>query len=81
MLLMSKQVPLADQIREKLFQTVEETMEQKGISQGEVARRIGAERPNINKVMRRKNSVSIDFLLKIAESIGLEVELKTRLKK
>ena len=78
---MKDEFVLADQLRKKLFATVEKTMEQEGVSQGEVARRIGAERTNINRVMRGKNAVSIDFLLKIAESIGLEVELKTRLKK
>ena len=69
---------LADQIREKLFLQVQKTMEKQDISQGEMARRIGAARPNINRVMCRKNAVSIDFLLKMAESIGLDVELKTR---
>ena len=78
---MKRDFILADQIRERLFSQVEKAMEQEGISQGEVARRIGAARTNINRVMCRKNAVSIDFLLKMAESIGLEVELRTRLKK
>ncbi|OYZ24484.1 MAG: hypothetical protein B7Y39_00820 [Bdellovibrio sp. 28-41-41] len=69
---------LADQIREKLFLRVQKAMEQQDISQGEMARRIGAARTNINRVMCRKNAVSIDFLLKMAESIGLDVELKMR---
>jgi plasmid maintenance system antidote protein VapI len=60
---------------------VERTMEKDGVTQAEVARRIGARRYNINKVMRRKNAVSLDFLLKIAESVGLEVEMKIRQKK
>ena len=72
---------LADRLREQLFSMVEKTMEKDGITQAEVARRIGAERPNINKVMRRKDAVSLDFLLKIAESIGLDVEMKIRQKK
>lgn len=78
---MEKEFVLANRIREKLFSQVQKTMEQEDISQGEVARRIGAARTNINRVMCRKNAVSIDFLLKMAESIGLDVELKTRLKK
>ena len=60
---------------------VEKTMEKDGITQAEVARRIGARRYNINKVMRGKNAVSLDFLLKIAESIDLDVEMKIRQKK
>ena len=78
---MKTQFLLADRIRTKLFNQVQKTMEEEGISQGEVARRIGAERPNINKVMRGKSAVSIDFLLKMAESIGLDVELKACRKK
>lgn len=72
---------LADDIREQLFSTIQKTMEKEDISQGELARRTGSERYNINKVMRRKTAVSVDFLLKMAEGIGLEVELKTRLRK
>lgn len=45
---------------------------------GEIARRIGSLRHNINKIMRRKNAVSLDFLVKMAESIGLEVEMKIK---
>lgn len=79
--LMKNEFVLADKIREELFAQVEKTMDQENISQGEVARRIGAARTNINRVMCRKNAVSIDFLLKMAESLGLDVELKMRLKK
>ena len=57
---------------------IESTMEKEDISQGEVARRIGAQRYNVNKIMRRKFPVSLDFLIKMAESIGLDVELKVR---
>jgi transcriptional regulator with XRE-family HTH domain len=71
---------LADRIRTKLFSTVKEAMERDGISQGEVARRIGAARPNINKLMRGRDAASIDFLLKIAESLGLDAELKVKKK-
>ena len=77
---MKKEFFLANKVRTKLFSLVEKTMANDGISQGEVARRIGAERPNINKVMRGKSAVSIDFLLKIAESLDLDVELKVRKK-
>ncbi len=69
---------LDNQIRQELLQTIKEVMEQEGVSQGEVARRIGADRPNINKVMCERMKVSIDYLLKIADSIGLDVELKVK---
>ena len=78
---MSKDLPLAEKLKKQLFETVEKTMEKDGITQAEVSRRIGARRYNINKVMRGKNAVSLDFLLKIAESIDLDVEMKIRKKK
>lgn len=65
-------------LKEELLTAVEKTMAADGISQGEVARRIGAIRSNINKIMRRKYPVSVDFLLKMAESIDLNVEMKVK---
>ncbi|MBX3033540.1 MAG: XRE family transcriptional regulator [Bdellovibrionaceae bacterium] len=69
---------MASRLKAELLESIEKLMEHEGISQGEVARRIGAQRYNINKVMRRKFPVTLDFLLKMAESIGLEVEMKVR---
>lgn len=68
----------AAELREQLLTAIERKMEVEGISQGEVARRIGAIRTNVNQIMRRKANTTIDFLVGIAESIGLEVELKTK---
>lgn len=63
-------------LKEELFSIIEKTMEKEGVSQAEIARRIGAQRYNINKVMRGKFPVTLDFLVKMAESLGLEVNLK-----
>lgn len=69
---------MADRLKKELFAAIEAAMEKDGISQGEVARRIGAQRYNVNKLMRGKTVASLDFLLKIAESIGLDVELRIK---
>jgi predicted XRE-type DNA-binding protein len=69
---------MAERIKYELMVAIERTMKKDEISQGEVARRIGALRYNVNKVMRGKVPVSVDLLLKMAESIGLDVELKFR---
>lgn len=69
---------MAPKLKEQLLNAIEQTMEELEISQGEVARRIGAQRYNVNKVMRRKFAVTLDFLLKMAESIGLDVEIKAK---
>lgn len=68
----------ANRLKAELLEAIEKLMDQEEISQAEIARRIGAQRYNINKVMRRKFPVTLDFMLKMAESIGLEVELKIK---
>lgn len=69
---------LATRLKEELLEIIEKEMITKNISQGEVARRIGALRRNVNQIMGRKKNASIDYMLKIAESIGLDVEMKVR---
>ena len=69
---------LAARLKEQLLIVIEKEMIAKGISQGEVARRIGALRRNVNQVMGRKKNASLDYLLKMAESIGLDVEMRVR---
>lgn len=77
---MKKELIQAERIKEELFSLIVKTMEKDGITQAEVARKIGAQRYNINKVMRGKESVSIEFLLKMAEGLGLDLELRMRRK-
>jgi plasmid maintenance system antidote protein VapI len=72
---------LSEKLKEELYSMIEKIMEKDGVTQAEVARRIGARRNNINKVMRRRDTVSLEFLIKIAESIGLDIEMKIRRKK
>lgn len=72
------QFTLAEKIKEQLLTTIEKSMKDTNISQGEVARRIGALRRNVNQVLGRKKNASLDYILKMAESIGLDVELKIK---
>lgn len=72
------QFTLAEKIKEQLLTTIEKSMKETNISQGEVARRIGALRRNVNQVLGRKKNASLDYILKMAESIGLDVELKIK---
>ena len=69
---------LADRLKEQLLISIEKTMEEANISQGEVARRIGALRRNVNQIMGRKKNASLDYILKMAESIGLDVEMRVK---
>ena len=69
---------LAERLKEELLTTIEKEMSAKDISQAEVARRIGALRRNVNQIIGRKKNASLDYILKMAESIGLNVEMKVR---
>lgn len=69
---------LADRLKEQLLNSIEKSMEDTSISQGEIARRIGALRRNVNQIMGRKKNASLDYILKMAESIGLDVEMRVR---
>lgn len=69
---------LAHRLKEELLTTIEREMSAKDISQGEVARRIGALRRNVNQIIGRKKNASLDYILKMAESIGLDVEMKIK---
>lgn len=71
-------MPLLERVREDLFQIVEETMKKDGISQAELARRVGAQRTNINKIMTKANPARVDYLLKMIEGLGLDLDIKTK---
>ncbi len=68
----------ADRLKEKLLVHIESKMTKDEISQGEVARRIGAFRNNVNQIVRGKSKTTLDLLLRISDSIGLDVEIDVR---
>ncbi|PIT99417.1 MAG: hypothetical protein COT74_10480 [Bdellovibrionales bacterium CG10_big_fil_rev_8_21_14_0_10_45_34] len=64
------------EIKIKLLASIEKEMERKNLSQGEVARMIGLDRRNVNKILRgTERGVSIDQLVRIANGIGLDVDV------
>lgn len=65
-----------EQIKQKILFSIEKEMERKELSQGEVARMIGLDRRNVNKILRgTERGVSIDQLVRIANGIGLDVDV------
>lgn len=67
--------PTSD-IKDKLTTAILKEMEKKELSQGEVARMIGLDRRNVNKILRgTERGVSIDQLVRIANGIGLDVDV------
>lgn len=64
------------EIKEKLTEAILKEMARKGLSQGEVARMIGLDRRNVNKTLRgTERGISIDQLVRIANGIGLNVDI------
>ncbi|MCB9061368.1 MAG: XRE family transcriptional regulator [Halobacteriovoraceae bacterium] len=64
------------QLKEKLTLAILKEMEKQNLSQGEVARMIGLDRRNVNKILRgTERGVSIDQLVRIANGIGLDVDV------
>ncbi len=72
---------MANNLKMRLLSEIKSVMKKEEISQAEVARRIGAKRYNINKVMQKKLPVTLDFLLKMAEGLGLDVQMKVKRRK
>ena len=70
-----KDAEQVERLKSQLLSEIESEMAKDNISQGELARRIGAKRTNINMVIRRSSPVTLDFLVKMAASLGLDVHL------
>ena len=67
------QVP---EIKEKLTQAIIKEMEKQNLSQADVGRLIGMDRKNVNKTLRgTERAISINQLVRIANGIGLNINL------
>jgi predicted XRE-type DNA-binding protein len=68
-------------LKKKLLTEIKKEMKSSDISQGEIGRRLDMPRNNVNMVMRGKTVSTLDQLIRIANSIGLYVDLETTKKK
>ena len=67
-----------DELRKRqkiISQLVEDGLEQ-GISQAELARRLGMQRSGLNRLDRGTQSPTLDMILKIASALGKDVSLE-----
>ncbi|MEZ4744007.1 MAG: helix-turn-helix transcriptional regulator [Bdellovibrionota bacterium] len=74
----------ATMIKTKILNEIEKEMKRLGMSQGELGRRMGVERYNINRYLRSyKTPVSFDRIFEMAETVGLDINVtvKRKLKK
>ena len=69
---------LPAKIKRELLEAIVLTMERDGVSQAEVARRLGSQLTNINSIFRARMVPSVDVLLRIAEAIGLDVSMTVK---
>jgi transcriptional regulator with XRE-family HTH domain len=76
----AKESKIVSGLKEDVLNYIEKTMQEEGISQAELARRMDAERININKILKQRVSATLDFLIKMAEHLNLEIEIKIRKK-
>ena len=59
-----------------LTETIYERMKQKGISQRELAKRLGVSDAYISKILKGNENISLKTLIKLALALGLNVEIK-----
>lgn len=73
------QVP---EFKEKLNGEILKEMKRRGLSQGAVGRMIGMDRKNVNKTLRgTQKYISLSQLIRIANGIGLNLNLTVKRKK
>ena len=64
------------ELKEKLVNKILAEMDKQELSQGDVGRLIGMDRKNVNKTLRgTERGVSLNQLIRIANGIGLKVEM------
>jgi predicted XRE-type DNA-binding protein len=67
------QVP---ELKKKLTDEINKEIEAKGLSQAQVGDLAGMSRVNVNKLLRgTEKSVALNQLVKVANSLGIEIEL------
>jgi transcriptional regulator with XRE-family HTH domain len=63
---------------ETIIKQVRRAMEKQSISQGELSRRTGIERPNINRLLTGKSGKVPENWQKVLDELGLELVVKAK---
>jgi transcriptional regulator with XRE-family HTH domain len=63
---------------ETVIKQVRRAMEKQSISQGELSRRTGIERPNINRLLTGKSGKVPENWQKVLDELGLELVVKAK---
>ena len=65
-----------DEAKLELSEQILELMENKGISEAELARRLGKSRAYVNKILQGSTNFTIESLVKIGIALGCELKLE-----
>jgi transcriptional regulator with XRE-family HTH domain len=63
---------------ETVIKQVRRSMEKQGVSQGELSRRTGIERPNINRLLTGRSGKVPESWQKVLDELGLELVVKAK---
>lgn len=55
-------------------QRLREAMERKGVSQRELAERVGTQHPGINRILAGKQTPSLDLADRLADAVGVPLD-------
>ncbi|MCK6527301.1 helix-turn-helix transcriptional regulator [Myxococcota bacterium] len=66
----------AELARRRVARTIRAAREQAGVSQAELAERVGTNQPSIARVESGKVTPKIDFLDRIARALGMHLEVR-----
>ena len=72
----------AVELKRKILSKIEVEMKRIGMSQGELGRQLNVKRTDVNRYLRGTNpAVSLERLIEMAETVGLEVDVTIKRKK
>lgn len=65
-----------EELKQEITDEISKEIEKKGLSQSQVGDLAGMSRVNVNKLLRgTEKSVALNQLVKVANSLGIEIEL------
>jgi plasmid maintenance system antidote protein VapI len=65
-----------EDIIEDFLHATDREMRTKKISRAELARRIGCNRSTVTRIMNRSRKLTIEWMVAIAESLGVEIKIE-----
>lgn len=64
--------------RKLLIEFMHKIAEERGVSNAEIARRSGLQRPNVSRILSGRYSPELDTFLKIAGALDLHLEIREK---